>query len=50
MVKSIIDGAVAVGHNLALMSIIEFLWIMFVKVTNIKGKLTGHLSALRNSR
>jgi len=33
----------AIRHNLALMSIEDFWWIMFVKVTNIKGKLTGHM-------
>ena len=36
----------AIRHNLAIESIVCFLWIMFVKVTNSKGKLTGYLSAL----
>ena len=40
----------AIRHNLALESIVGFYWIMFVKVTNIKGKLTGHLSAQSNFR
>ena len=40
----------AVRYNLALESIVGFWWMMFVKVTNIKDKLTGHLSALSNFR
>ena len=40
-------SSAVVTHNPALESIVGFWWIMFVKVPNIKGKLTGHLSALR---
>ena len=41
-----------VRNNLALESIVVFWWIMFIQlqVTNIKGKVTGHLSALRKFR